>query len=795
MSIGADMGVLAATGDELLEQWRDLGPTLWLVTGVLAALWLGTLGLLAAWHDPRRVRPGAAMLELQGPEPPAVVNLLVTDWDLGHEAVPATLIDLAAKRFVDIDMVGDSTYVSARRRGTADPARLTRYESMVLGHIWDLAERTEDGRIPAEALTTGPEHSAKRWWKRFHSSVIDDARDRGLSRPRWPATVKTVMILLALPVAFVAALAASTLPDDPDDPDDDPLGGAIACGIGSLVGATALVASRSGERDTPAGREAAAKWLGLRELLAEDPLFAEQPPASVAIWDHLLAHGTALGVAHGVVQSLPLGAESEREAWSSVGGRWRVVRVRYPRTIPPMYGYHPALVLFCGLLIAFIGLPMLGYLIPAFGDLLEAVREGSTTDFGTELPRGLATPLAIIGPLVAIALGLVSVVGGWMILVGFSDLVTGRTTVEGKVLRIRERAKQDNNKVVCHVAVDDGTTNKIRAWRFRRYTVAYRGATVRGRATRFLRHVRDLEVVGAAATPAEASATATAPQPAGQAAGVPALPFGLGSRQGTSLAAAAMAAVEALTAAAGQGRTGPAAGGPPPGTPGTPPGPGGPGTPHGPAPDGAAGSMAGPAPLPPTPALPDDAAISAVTGMPFARDAGAKPHPAGLAGGSALYRAGGKAHVQVVWVPPVTIDVYRRLPAALRHEIPGLGDEGYRARFGGGVMARRGQYVVMVTPHLPGVDGAQRDDIAARVAAAALAVAPAGPPPSGPPPGHGGPPPVPAGPPPGPATQPPAIAGSPVPTGSTAPAQPAHAPGTLPPPPPPPGATPGAPGR
>jgi hypothetical protein len=158
---------------------------------VLAALWLGALGLLAAWHDPRRVRPSAAMLELQGPETPAVVNLLVTDWDLGHEAVPATLIDLAAKRFVDIDMVGDSTFVSVRRRGTADPAKLTRYESMVLGHIWDLAERTEDGRIPAEALTTGPEHSAKRWWKNFHSSVIDDARERGLSRPRWPAIVKT----------------------------------------------------------------------------------------------------------------------------------------------------------------------------------------------------------------------------------------------------------------------------------------------------------------------------------------------------------------------------------------------------------------------------------------------------------------------------------------------------------------------------------------------------------------------------------------------------------------------------
>jgi hypothetical protein len=73
-----------------------------------------------------------------------------------------------------------------------------------------------------------------------------------------------------------------------------------------------------------------------------------------------------------------------------------------------------------------------------------------------------------------------------------------------------------------------------------------------------------------------------------------------------------------------------------------------------------------------------------------------------------------------VWVPAVTIDVYRRLPAAARHEVPGLGDEAYRSRFGGGVVARRGERVVMVTPHLPGLDAAGRDDVAVRVARAAI---------------------------------------------------------------------------
>ena len=59
-----------------------------------------------------------------------------------------------------------------------------------------------------------------------------------------------------------------------------------------------------------------------RELLAEDPLFGEQPPAAVAIWDRILAHGTALGVAHGVVRSLPLGAlaDTARLDWSVFWG-------------------------------------------------------------------------------------------------------------------------------------------------------------------------------------------------------------------------------------------------------------------------------------------------------------------------------------------------------------------------------------------------------------------------------------------------------------------------------------------
>ncbi len=703
MTISAGAAVLAAEGTGLVDRWRDIGPILWLAAGGLAVVWVAVLGLLSAALDPRRVRPGPATLEVQGSEPPAVVNLITTDWDLGHEAIPATLIDLAARRYVAIDLVGERTFVQVRATRTDRAGdRLTRYEEMVLGHVRRLAGQTGDGRVPAEALTTGPDDTAKRWWRDFRSAVVHDARDRGLSRPRWSPGVKAALIAAAAPVALAVALAASTLPDDPDDPDDNPVGAAIWSGVLSFAARWGVGGSRSGERDTPQGREAAARWLGLHDLLEEDPLFAEQPPAAVAVWDHLLAHGTALGVAHGVVQALPLGAESEREAWSSVGGHWRVVRVRYPQRVPPGYGRHPAVVTLLGLLQLAVGVPLLvqaGAMAAAARDALDTGTVGGVDiqqDLGTELPAGVETGIAVVLAVVTIAAAAVAVRGGAMVLVGLADLVSGRTEVEGRVLRRRERVTRSSDsgtkRYVVHLAVDDGSEDRIRAWRFRALVPGHPGQTVRGRVSGRLRHVRDLEVVSPPPEPVPATvaagtvtavdattASAAAPPPAGRPVPGPTLPGGVpGPVAGI---VSAVTAAGALAAAGG-------------------------------------GDSAGPR-VPPPP-LPTDEAVSAAAGRRLTRDAGAAPHPAALPGGSAIYRAGAEGHVQVVWVPMAVIGVYRHLPAAARHELPGLGDEAYRARFGGGVMARRGDDVVMVTPHLPGVDAGERDEVARRVALAAI---------------------------------------------------------------------------
>jgi hypothetical protein len=478
-------------GADLVERWRDLGPVVWIVAGALAAAWFVALAMVAAALDPRRVAAGAATLDHPGDEPPAVVNLITNDWDLGHAAVPATLLDLAGRGFVAIDQVGDRTFVRIRANPPASGRRpFTQYDGMVLGHLRNLAHNTADGVVPAEALTTGPATSSKDWWESFSSAVVDDARSRDLSQPRWARRVKVAFIIAAGVVAAAAALAMTTLRENPNDSEDDPVGAAPGVAILTFGALSGLVASRGGERDTPKGREVAARWLGVRNLLGQNSLFAEQSPAAVVIWDQHLGHGAALGVAHGAVRALPLGAESEKEAWSSVGGRWRVVRVRYPRLVPPGYGRHPALVALVGWIVLGIGLPLLD-VVPTFADAaLDSLRDDA---FSGDVPIGLRIAVPLVAAVAVTICVLASVVGAAMILTGVGDLLRGRAEVTGRVLRLRERGSDE--KTYWYVAVDDGTNPTVRAWRVKTLPQITQGATVQALVTPALSHVRELRVV------------------------------------------------------------------------------------------------------------------------------------------------------------------------------------------------------------------------------------------------------------------------------------------------------------
>ncbi len=50
------------------------------------------------------------MIPELGPEPPALANLLAHDLTVTHEAMPATLIDLAARRVIRVVEIGPDHY-------------------------------------------------------------------------------------------------------------------------------------------------------------------------------------------------------------------------------------------------------------------------------------------------------------------------------------------------------------------------------------------------------------------------------------------------------------------------------------------------------------------------------------------------------------------------------------------------------------------------------------------------------------------------------------------------------------
>lgn len=138
-------------------------------TAIALAAWLVLLALLAVATRARTPDAGPEALELVGDEPPAVVAMLTDGWEVGRETVPATLLDLAARKILAIDPVGLDRFVVRLRPAGATPPDLADYERQVLDHVRGLA--AGDGTVPCEALTTGPETDSVGWFATFENAV------------------------------------------------------------------------------------------------------------------------------------------------------------------------------------------------------------------------------------------------------------------------------------------------------------------------------------------------------------------------------------------------------------------------------------------------------------------------------------------------------------------------------------------------------------------------------------------------------------------------------------------------
>src|SRR6184192_3471713 len=171
----------------------------------LAGVLVAALAFVAGWvvvaavaylaHRPTEPDAAPDTQEL-GPEPPAIANLLTGTFEVSAEAMPATLVDLAARRLVELETLPDGSTVCRLRTSTGGrDADLASYESQVLGLLRDKAV---NGVVPAGALTTGTGERASAFWKSFRKAVIADAQQRGLCRAVWGKRISSLLGIAAL---------------------------------------------------------------------------------------------------------------------------------------------------------------------------------------------------------------------------------------------------------------------------------------------------------------------------------------------------------------------------------------------------------------------------------------------------------------------------------------------------------------------------------------------------------------------------------------------------------------------
>jgi hypothetical protein len=150
-----------------------------------------------------------------------------------------------------------------------------------------------------------------------------------------------------------------------------------------------------------------------------------------------------------------MGADEDRRAWSAFGGEWRLVRIRYPRLWPPAWGWQPVVAL----------LVSIGGAAIAFGALRLAAGIG-WPEAGSAEPPGLVT---FVRGLLVFLLGVGTIVGLWSL----STLVRAAVDLgrpedrKGLVLRVRAYGRSSRSPGRHYVAVDDGRSPVIRAWRIR----------------------------------------------------------------------------------------------------------------------------------------------------------------------------------------------------------------------------------------------------------------------------------------------------------------------------------------
>jgi len=443
---------------------------------VLYAVALGVVLVVTAGP---RVQVATTPAEI-GSLSPAEVDFVTAHATSENEAASATLLDLAARRLVDIEEIGPALSLVRLRPVRSDVA-LRPYEDLVMQRIRKLAV---DGAVATGALAEA--HSGlDRWWHEFTTAVKDDCKAHGLVRSRMGAGHRALLGVVA-PVPAVAtmllgwALAARGALDSSDG-EGSAFWLVICAGLLVYFGLVEIARRRGSDVLTTAGAQVAGQWFALRGHLAANPSFASLPAAAVTIWGRPLAYAAALGLTPRAVESLPVAQRaSATHAWSDYTGMWRRVEVRYPSQGGVRKYGTPLRVVMRGLAATFyvamgVGLGLV---------LLEVV--GTSRDW--DWSQFSLTTIVTVA-LVAAAVVAVVKIGG-----ALTDLVAP-IQVQGQIVRMAKFMVHEAPHYL--IAVDDGVSPTARAYLCHRsvWDACERGDVVQVVVYRRCRWVKQLTTI------------------------------------------------------------------------------------------------------------------------------------------------------------------------------------------------------------------------------------------------------------------------------------------------------------
>ncbi|WP_433055303.1 DUF2207 family protein [Dactylosporangium sp. CS-033363] len=271
----------------------DWPPFLQLSVPVTLAVW-ALLTAAALWRSrPRLPEPGETLSTPPGEEPPAVVSLMVNRWRPDEDAIDSTLLDLAARGFLELRQPGEDPAETTVRMRKGDGRSLTPYEQQVLDRVNQLSV---NGEASLTSLAFRSWTEARRWRGAFYRAVIDEARTRGLSQRRLSRpTRRTLLGAAVVPSGFMFATWMWASFKLHANLADQITGSLMAAGAVFLILYFA-VELRWSDQLTPEGTRTAGEWLAYRAHLVAMEGVKDLAPADVASWGREMAFASALGV-------------------------------------------------------------------------------------------------------------------------------------------------------------------------------------------------------------------------------------------------------------------------------------------------------------------------------------------------------------------------------------------------------------------------------------------------------------------------------------------------------------------